>query len=156
MIGRLAFGHPRCARVHLFSRMLTTIPVIVGSDMEPTETPNDALRPAAIIRDVALLWVLTLAGGFVAGVAAPPTDPSRRMMAIAISNVLFSLIGFVLVGYLAGARRWMQLLVVTVILWFTSLINLLFGLKFFGWLMSLPVLLILMGIGGGISYLFRR
>ena len=124
--------------------------------MESIETQNEGLKPVAIIRDIALLWVLTLAGGFIAGFASAGSDLSRRAMAIAISNVLFSIIGFVVVGCLVGGRRWKHLLVVTVILWLTSLINLIFGIGLRQWLISLPVLLILMGIGGGISYLFRR
>jgi len=118
---------------------------------QPQSTP---LSIGAVARDVAIIWVLTFAGGVIAGVAGG--DPSQRMIAIAVSNILFSIIGFIIVGCLVGGRRWKHLFVVTFILWVTSLVNILFGVGLGQWLFALPLTLILMGIGGGISYIFRR
>jgi len=128
---------------------------------EPASTdPGESQRTlsiGAIARDVVILWVLTFAGGFVVGVATVGGhDPVHRALAIAISNTILSIIGFTIVGSLATQARWKQLFIVAIILWITSLANLAFGIPLRSWIVGLPFTLILMAVGGGISYLFRK
>lgn len=124
--------------------------------MKPANSPAPGqIRPGAVARDVAILWVLTLVGGVVAGIASQP-GTARFAMAVAVSNILLSTIGFVIVGCLVGGRRWKHLAVVTVVLWLTGLINTLFGVTLAQWFLSIILLFIVMGIGGSVSYLFRK
>ena len=127
------------------------------NDMESQDSPaSTQLRPAAVARDVAILWVLTLIGGFVAGVAGAAPGTPRFAAAILVSNTLLGIIGFIISGCLVGGRRWKHLFVVAVILWITSLINIFFGVTLMQWAFGIIAGLIFMAIGGGISYLFRK
>ena len=125
--------------------------------MELQDSPTTPqLRPAAVARDVAILWVLTLVGGFVAGVAGAGPGTPRFVAALFVSNTLLGIIGFIISGCLVGGRRWKHLFVVALILWLTGLVNMLFGVTFIQWVFGIVAILIFMGIGGGISYLFRK
>ena len=125
--------------------------------MELQDSPTTPqLRPAAVARDVAILWVLTLVGGFVAGVAGAGPGTPRFVAALFVSNTLLGIIGFIISGCLVGGRRWKHLFVVALILWLTGLVNMLSGVTFIQWVFGIVAILIFMGIGGGISYLFRK
>jgi hypothetical protein len=123
---------------------------------ESQESQLKALSFRAIARDVGILWGLTLAGGIIVGASGFRSDPSLYKIASTISSVLLCTIGFTIVGCLVGPRRWNHLFVVTAILWLTDILNLLLGVTLRQWILFLPIIFILMGVGGGISYIFRR
>jgi hypothetical protein len=110
-------------------------------------------RFGPILRDVAILWVLTGMGGFVAGFA---TQGIARSSAAAIANLFFGTVGFTISGCLAAAPRWQHLVNVALFTWFTSLINVFFGLPLEQWLWGMFFFPLVMAIGGGLSYLFKR
>jgi hypothetical protein len=115
-----------------------------------------------IVRDVAIVWVLTSIGGFVVGFATalatggPPKDMQRYMLAIAASNLLLGTVAFTVVGCLAPQARWRHLGLVAVAAWLTSLINVgLFGVSIRQWFLGATSMAIIAGIGGAISYVFK-
>jgi hypothetical protein len=130
--------------------------------MDMNEPPAVAPAPGrysaiAIIRDVAILWGLTFARGLIIGILRiGGADPTARMVVIGLSNLLFAIIGFTISGCLTGGNRWRHLFIVAVIVWLSSLVNLVFGIHLAQWIIALPMTLIMMGIGGAISYAIRR
>jgi hypothetical protein len=124
------------------------VPVVVRQQASTSD-----FRIGPILRDVAIIWVLTGLGGFVAGFAA---GPSLRPVAAAVSNLLFGTVGFVISGCLATGNRWKHLAYVALLTWFTSLINVLFGLPLEQWFLGVFVFPFLMAIGGGLSFLITR
>jgi len=124
---------------------------------EPRKPPLKPMSPGAIFRDVGIIWGLTLAGGFVMGISGlRRLDQRACTIASGDSNTLLLFVGFVIIGCLIGRGRWKHLLAVTLILWITNLANILLGMTLSHWLVSLPFLLAMMGIGGAISYLFQN
>ena len=77
------------------------------------------------------------------------------MRAIALSNLVFGTIGFVISGALAKGNRWRHLAWVGLGVWLAGLINVfLSGFAIRQWLISIFVVAIMAGVGGGLSYLF--
>lgn len=111
-----------------------------------------------LARDVAILWVLTLIGGFFVGFFGRlgAWSAGGTQMAIALSNFVLGTIGFTISGCLVGGQRWKHLRNVMLCVWVTGLINLLVGVTLIQWALSLIVLTIIMLTGGGISHLLRR
>lgn len=110
----------------------------------------------AVVRDVAILTVLSMFGGVIAGVAAPYDSPAFQL-AVGVSDSLMLLVGFVISGCLARGNRWRHLARVAVGVWLVGLNNLFFADFGFGrWLLSSIGVALMMGIGGAVSYLFRR
>ena len=133
----------------------TTPPPIV---QQPPLT-NQGLRVALIIRDVVIVWVLTAMGGFVAGVATggPERDVQLYLLAIMASNLLFGTIAFTIAGCLAPPGRWRHLSFVALGVWLTSLVNVVFfAVTIPQWIGGAIFTAILMGLGGAISYAFKR
>ena len=126
----------------------------------PSSPPQSGdVRIGSIIRDVVIVWVLTAMGGFVAGMATggPQQDPNRFLIAVAISNLLLGTVAFTIAGCLAPGRRWIHLCLVALGAWLTSLINVIFfGVTLPQWISGAFFLAIIMGVGGGLSYLFKR
>jgi hypothetical protein len=121
--------------------------------------PTEGIRIGPIIRDVIIVWVLTAMGGMVAGVATGgrERDPQQFMMAVAISNLLLGTVAFTVSGCLAPPGRWRHLGLVGLGSWITSLVNVVFfGVSIVQWIGGAIVMAIIMGIGGAISYLFKR
>lgn len=110
-----------------------------------------------ILKDVAILWVLTFIGGLILGVglgAAGVQGPSGQI-AIGLSNVLFSIVGFCISGASAKINRFNHLIKVAIAFWLINAINIVVvHVSITQWVSSLPITLIAMGIGGGISFLF--
>jgi hypothetical protein len=107
-----------------------------------------------VLRDVVIIWVLTIMGGIVAG-ASSRGEPQGG--ALAISNILFGTVGFAISGCLATGNRWKHLSYVAAFSWLTSLVNILIGpVTIDQWLAGLLLWPILMGLGGGLSYVFKR
>jgi hypothetical protein len=111
-----------------------------------------------IARDVVIIWVLTSLGGVVAGVAGPrqTTETVWTSTGVILSNVLFSIVGFCISGCLAKRSRWKHLGYVAFFVWLTSIVNVFLGFPFEQWLSSVYLPFLLMGVGGGLSYLFKR
>lgn len=79
------------------------------------------------------------------------------MAALAISNLLLGSIGFCLAGCLTRTDRWKHLLVVALIVWLFGLVNVaFFHVNFVQWVFSAIAVLVMMGVGGGLSFLFVK
>lgn len=111
-----------------------------------------------IVRDVTIIWVLTSLGGMVAGVAGPRqnTETVWTTTGVVLSNVLFGIVGFCISGCLAKGNRWKHLGCVAFFVWLTSIVNVFLGFPFEQWLSGVYLPFLLMGVGGGLSYLFKR
>lgn len=118
-----------------------------------------------ILRDVAIIYGLTFAGGYVAGFAYGMAGGNTSnaegqaifVLVLAVSNLLFGTIGFAISGWLAPPERWRHLSKVGVGLWLTGLINIaVFNVTVIAWIWSAIFIAIAVGLGGGISYLFKR
>ena len=118
----------------------------------PTEQP---VRIGPIIRDVVIIVALTAIGGFVIGLAGS-LNSQRGMLAIIASNLLLGTIGFIISGCLASGNRWRHLVYVAVGVWLAGLMNLFFGINIIQWLFSVIFIALMMGLGGALSYIFRR
>jgi len=123
---------------------------------EPT-----GLSVGGILRDIAILIVLTFAGGFVIGLAfsvsGGPKNVSAMQLAIAVSNLLLSTIGFTISGSLARGPRWRHLAIVALGVWVFSLVNVFVtGMTFTRWILAGTFIAVTMGVGGGLSYIFKR
>lgn len=110
----------------------------------------------AVIRDVGVLVLLTGIGGFIIGFARPGADIEDLTAAIAVSNMLLGTIGFTISGSHTSGKRWRHLFIVAVGLWLSSLMNLMLGLSILHWIAAIPVILVMMGVGGAISYIFNH
>lgn len=114
------------------------------------------LSIAAVIRDVGVLLLLTAIGGFIIGIARPVADIEDLTVALAVSNVLLGTIGYTISGSRTSGKRWRHLIIVAVGLWLSSLMNLMFGLGILQWIAAIPMILVIMGVGGAISYIFNH
>ena len=128
--------------------------------VEPPRTaPQRRLHPAPIIRDVAIVFALTFFGGVVVRIAAggPAQDAQQVQLAIAASNLFFGTVGFTIAGCLAPPGRWQHLGMVAIGAWLAGLINVaFFGLSIPLWIGGIIAIAIIMGIGGALSYLFKK
>jgi len=109
-----------------------------------------------IIRDTVIVVVLTAVGGFIIGlVEAIGTE--RELHASAASTLLLGTIGFVISGFLSRGNRWRHLGFVAFGVWLFGLVNVaLFGLTITQWIFSSIGIALMMGLGGALSYIFRR
>ena len=117
------------------------------------------LRWGAILRDIALLFLLTSAGGFVVGMVTggPQRNPQTFMIALAVTNILLMAIGFTIVGILAAPNRWPHLALVAVGAWLTGLVGVAAGATTLpAWLGGAIFVAVLAVLGGWISHVFRR
>lgn len=113
------------------------------------------IRWRAVVRDVAIVVLFSFLGGLVVGVAG--TDSQRMVLALGISNVLFGIVAFAIVGCLTPTNRFKHLAIVAAVAWLLSVVNVIvFGVPVGGWLMSLAVTAVVTAIGGGISLLLVK
>ena len=127
----------------------------------PTESDfpiEHQIRVGAIIRDVVIIWLLTMIGGGVAGLATDGSLNSERfMVAVGFANLLLGTVGFTISGCLAPPRRWRHLGFVAFGVWLSSLLNVVFfGVSASVWAAGAIGAAAMMGIGGAISYLFKK
>jgi len=116
----------------------------------------------AVVRDVLIVWILTALGGFVIGLTAGVVgrgaiSPPQLQTVVGISNFLFGIVAFTIVGALAKINRFRHLLIVALWTWILSIANIfVMGITFVQWLGASIFLLIVMAIGGLTSFLFVR
>ncbi len=123
-------------------------------DQPPPTEPG--MRFGPIARDVVIVAALTGIGGFVIGLTGA-LESQRGMLAIMASNLLLGTVGFVISGCLARDNRWRHLACVAVGVWLFGLGNVLFfGVGIAHWLFSSIAVGLMMGVGGALSYVFRR
>ena len=117
------------------------------------------MRITQIVRDVLILFALTFMGGFVIGAAVGSSFSTsvNAQFALIISNFLFSVVGFCISGALAKINRFKHLIVVAVVFWVCSAANMLIApLTFAQWAFSIVFILVTMGIGGALSFVFVK
>ena len=108
-----------------------------------------------VLRDVALIYILLVAGFLAVEAMAGPEGLSSGSTVLWL--VLLTSAGFAVSGALAGSARWGHLVAVAVVAWLLSMSALiLFHISFAEWLAALPFLLVCMTLGGGLSYLLPR
>jgi len=117
------------------------------------------LRLGWVVRDVSIIFILTFLGGLVVRIASGGLRqaPEQVQLATAASNFFFGIVGFTIAGCLASANRWRHLRAVAVGAWFAGLVNVaFFGVSFLRWLGGILVILVIMSVGGAISFVFKR
>lgn len=123
-----------------------------------SKSGDDQVRFGPIIRDIAILWALTAAGGVVAGIATggPEQDSARFTVAVAVSNFFMGLLGFTIAGCLAPRKRWIHLRWVALGVWVSGLLSVVLGLATISqWVYGIVFIAIIMGLGGALSYAFK-
>ena len=114
-----------------------------------------------VIRDVIIVQGLTVVGGFIQGFnesfaeARHGLNPSHSHNFY--DDIFYLIVGFAISGCLATGNRWRHLAFVAVTFWVGDI----FAVFFFGvtlsqWTAQAVGIVICIGIGGGISYLFKR
>jgi len=109
-----------------------------------------------------LFFALTSIGGVVVVIAGGNSANLMLARVAAVTSiVLFGIVGFCISGYLTPRRRWIHLLRVTACVWvlilaFFALIDLPTGERTGAWFLSAVYLLVVMGIGGAISFALRK
>jgi hypothetical protein len=116
------------------------------------------MKAKDIILGVVLVCVLTFLGGFVIGVTVRSSGlpPPQAVLALVVSNFVFSVVAFCITGVRVKTERFKTLFVVALICWLLSALNMLLIPTFtpVQWVFSSVFILVTMGIGGGLSYLF--
>ncbi len=116
-----------------------------------------AIEWKGVARDVAIVFVLTFLGGLVVGFTSSLTGGEVNVLAIALSNIIFGTVGFTISGCIVKINRFRHLYQVALGVWLLSLVNVALGLvDIQQWLVSILSVLLMMGMGGGLSYLFVR
>jgi hypothetical protein len=110
-----------------------------------------------IIRDVLIIWVLTSLGGFFVGLGAGAAHIKPPIEAIGLANIICGTIGFGLIGCLTPHNRLKHLLIIGALTWITSVVNVIFfGVIILYWFLGLISILLMLLVGGGLSYLIRK
>jgi FtsH-binding integral membrane protein len=120
--------------------------------------PPERLRPGPILRDVAIVFVLTFLGGCIVGSFGAMSGHEGRpsILLLAALNLVLGTIGFTLSGVMAPpSNRWLHLTWVALGAWLTGLINVVMGMPFMQWAVGIIFVMAMMGLGGVISMLIR-
>lgn len=108
----------------------------------------------AIIRDVAIICGLTGLAGFVIAFVPGEEFPT---LALSMANFLFGTVGFIISGCLTKINRFRHMVKVAIGVWLISLVNIpLAGTTLGRWFLSIIFILVMMVIGGRISFLFVK
>jgi hypothetical protein len=107
----------------------------------------------ALLRDIAIVYGLTALGGFLAYLATAPTPDPRIQTA---ASVLFGALGFAVAAWLTRDGRLLHLIVVSIGMWVVSALNILLGIPFLAWLLSIVGILPVMFLGLGLALLIER
>ena len=111
----------------------------------------------AIARDVSIVFGLVLASSFAAAQIIQTMGQEVTPLVIGLSNIFWGTVGFAISGCLAKVQRFKHLFMVAIGLWLVSFVNVVMGLtpvQF--WAVGFLLILLMMGLGGGLSYLFVR
>ena len=110
----------------------------------------------AIARDVAIVYGLTFLAGVVIGLSGAEFG-ERYRLAVAAANIIFSIVGFAIAGTIVKVDRFHHLFQVAIGVWLLGLINVLISrTTLVQWLFSFVMIMVTMGVGGTISFLFAR
>ena len=115
------------------------------------------IRWAALVRDVSIVFGLVLVSSVVAAQLLEFMGGEVTALVIGLSNIFWGTVGFAISGCLAKTERFQHLFMVAVGLWLVSFVNVAMGLtpvQF--WAVGFLLILLMMGLGGGLSYLFVR
>jgi hypothetical protein len=111
----------------------------------------------AVARDVSIVFGLVLVSSFAAVQIVQGMGEEVTPLVIGLSNIFWGTVGFTISGCLAKTQRFKHLFMVAVGLWLVSFVNVAMGLtpvQF--WAVGFFLILLMMGLGGGLSYLFVR
>ena len=110
-----------------------------------------------ILRDVIIVTVFSLFGGFIVGFTATDHNSRLYFYALALSNSVFCIIGFTISGCLAVGNRWRHLACVAAIAWTISIYNVIFfDMSTIKWAATAIFIAIFALIGGGVSLLLKK
>ena len=117
------------------------------------------MRWGAALRDIALIIAATLLAtlpiAYTQGYRGVPF--AQTLGALGVSSALIMVFGFALSGALSRERRWRHASVVAVGLWLTGVVNVVLMPKLLAlWLVSCIPVLVFMGLGVSLSFLFVR
>jgi hypothetical protein len=111
----------------------------------------------AVVRDVSIVVGLVLVSSFAAAQLIQATGEEVTALVIGLSNFFWGTVGFTISGCLAKMQRFKHLLIVAIGLWLVSFVNVAMGLTPVQmWAAGFLLILVMMGLGGGLSYLFVR
>ena len=111
----------------------------------------------AIARDVSIVFGLVLASSFGAAQIVQAMGEEVTPLVIGLSNIFWGTVGFTISGCLAKVQRFKHLFMVAVGLWLVSFVNVVMGLTPVQmWAVGFLLILLMMGLGGGLSYLFVK
>jgi hypothetical protein len=114
-----------------------------------------------LLIDCLIILGLTFAAGFFVGLFAAiingeATTPAQMLIMIGLINIVFITIGFAIIGARTSTQRLKHLSIVGFIVWLISAFNMLMAEGTLQrWLLSLPLIMILMLVGFGISCLIK-
>jgi hypothetical protein len=126
------------------------------TDIPPPIPDLRPVRPLLLFRDFAIVYGLTMLGGFIIGFWSALHREQTSMVLIATSNIIMSTLGFALTSYFAPPKVWTHLSIVAGIVWLAGLLNTAFGFSLLQWLASGVAVLFAAGVGGVIGVVFRR
>lgn len=111
----------------------------------------------AVARDVSIVCGLVIVSSFAAAQIIQATGEEVTALVIGLSNIFWGTVGFTISGCLVKVQRFKHLFVVAIGLWLVSLVNVAMGLtQVQVWAVGFLLILLMMGLGGGLSYLFVR
>ena len=111
----------------------------------------------AVVRDVSILFGLVFGSSFLAVQFITAMGADATLDVIGLSSLFWGIVGFTISGCLAKVNRWTHLAVVALVFWFVCVVNVVLGMTpITAWLAGSILVLIMMGLGGGLSYLFVR
>ncbi|MBI5777124.1 MAG: hypothetical protein HY444_07015 [Nitrospirae bacterium] len=111
----------------------------------------------AVARDVSIVFGLVLVSSFVAAQLIQAQGEEVTALVIGLSNIFWGTVGFAISGCLAKTQRFKHLFIVAIGLWLVSFVNVAMGLtRVQVWVAGFLLILLMMGLGGGLSYLFVR
>ena len=111
----------------------------------------------AVARDVSIVFGLVLVSSFAAAQLIQAQGEEVTVVMIGLSNIFWGTVGFAISGCLAKMQRFKHLFIVAIGLWLVSFVNVAMGLtQVQVWAAGFLLILVMMGLGGGLSYLFVR
>lgn len=143
-------------QVRALSQPQPGAPVPAGI-VPPTPQGAARFRLGTALVDGGIITAVTALAGFVVGFALYAQPYEMLMGALVLTNFIIMLAGLTVAAALRSHARWRHLVAVVIVIWLFSAMNVALGYATpQDWLVLLPVMLVLMGIAGGLSYLFRR